>query len=193
MDRGPGARRAEAGGVTGAAVEVDVVVEDARWHDLERLAAIAVPAALEAAGLGGPREVVVLGCDDARIAALNAEFRGKSAPTNVLSWPSAPRDQDEATQDEALGDVAIAFDTCAREAREQGKPFDAHVVHLLVHATLHLLGHDHEAEEEAARMEALEVAILGRLGFPDPYASVRDAPAGDGPGAAGRPSGSDAD
>lgn len=176
-----------------AAIEIDVIVEDDRWHDLERLAALAVPAALRDAGLTGPHEVAVLGCDDARIAALNAGFRGKDRPTNVLSFPSAGRDPDTPPGEVELGDVAIAFDTCAREAMEQGKPFDAHVVHLLVHATLHLLGHDHGDDAAAGRMEALEVAILRRLGFPDPYGSDRDDAVGDMADAAGRPAGSDAE
>ncbi|MEM7487813.1 MAG: rRNA maturation RNase YbeY [Pseudomonadota bacterium] len=148
---------------------VDVVVEDARWSDLERLASIAVPAAL------GPLEgceVVILGCDDARIAALNGDFRGKSQPTNVLSWPSKMRDPEMPPGDPELGDIAIAYETCAREAAEQGKAFDAHVVHLLVHAVLHLLGHDHEAEAEAIRMEDTERRIVTALGFPDPYADA---------------------
>ncbi|CTQ33867.1 rRNA maturation RNase YbeY [Jannaschia rubra] len=151
-------------------MSVEIVLEDARWTALDRLAQVAVPAAL--AHLPAGWEVVVMGCDDARIADLNAGFRGKAQPTNVLSWPSEDRDPDLPPRDMELGDIAISFDTCAREAAEQGKAFDAHVIHLLVHATLHLLGHDHLDDGEAARMEQLEVAILGRLGFPDPYASA---------------------
>ncbi|CUH08793.1 Endoribonuclease YbeY [Jannaschia seosinensis] len=147
---------------------IDTVIEDDRWSDLERLAGIAVPAALE--GLSGC-EVVVLGCDDARIAELNADFRGKARPTNVLSWPSAEREPGGRPDGEELGDIAIAYETCAREAAEQGKTFEAHVIHLLIHATLHLLGHDHEEPEEAERMEATEVELVKALGFPDPYAS----------------------
>jgi probable rRNA maturation factor len=163
--------------VTGLAHEIDVVVEDARWSDLERLCAIAIPAALADAGVGGACEVVVMGCDDARIAALNGDFRGKAKPTNVLSWPSEERGA--ATPGgppippgplPELGDIAIAWETCAREAEEQDKPFDAHVTHLLIHATLHLLGYDHETEEDAALMERAETRILAGLGLPDPYA-----------------------
>ncbi|MGB3408645.1 MAG: rRNA maturation RNase YbeY [Jannaschia sp.] len=156
---------------------VDVVLEDARWSDLDRLAAAAVPAALAGADVGLDWEVVVMGCDDARIALLNADFRGKPSPTNVLSWPSqnraptvpgqAPGRPDPDTPD--LGDIAIAYETCLREAEEQGKTFDAHVTHLLVHATLHLLGYDHETEADAVRMESLEVRIVTALGLPDPY------------------------
>ena len=134
----------------------DVIVEDARWIDLERLAQIAIPAALRGSDLTGDFEVAVMGCDDTRIAALNADFPGK------------------VPDDPELGDIAIAFDTCRQEAAEQDKPFEAHVIHLLIHATLHLLGHDHQTDAEAARMEALEVKILAGLGFPDPYASGRE-------------------
>ena len=154
---------------------IDIVIEDERWTELERLAWIAVPAALE--GLSGC-EVVVMGCDDVRIAALNADFRGKARPTNVLSWPSAARHPDDAPGGVELGDIAIAWETCAREAPEQGKTFAAHVVHLLIHATLHLLGHDHETSTEAERMEATEVRLMRGLGFPDPYASDNVQPAG---------------
>ncbi len=147
---------------------VDVVIEDTRWTILDALANAAIPAAL--AGLDPGWEVVVLGCDDARIAELNTEFRGKPMPTNVLSWPSEDRHPDVAPNDLELGDIAIAYDTCLREAAEQGKSFEAHVTHLLVHATLHLLGHDHIDDEGATRMEALEIQILRTLGFPDPYA-----------------------
>ena len=177
--------------MTDPRLAAEVVVEDDRWHDLDRLAAIAIPAALRGAGLEGPHEVAVLGCDDARIAALNEGFRGRAAATNVLSWPSAARDPEVPTRDVELGDVAIAFDTCAEEARAQGKPLDSHVVHLLVHATLHLIGHDHEDDAAAARMEALEAAILAGLGFPDPYASDTAPPAGPGAGVTRRPAGSD--
>lgn len=156
-----------------------MILEDDRWSDLDRLAAVAVPAALDGAGVGTGWEVAVMGCDDARIAALNADFRGKARPTNVLSWPSDERGADTPggpplapdPHDPELGDIAIAYDTCAREAAEQNKPFDAHVIHLLVHATLHLLGYDHQTEADAMRMESLEVRIVTALGLPDPYAT----------------------
>ncbi len=155
---------------------VDVVIEDARWRDagLEPLAARAADATLRHLGLGAP-EIVVMGCDDARIAELNADFRGKPQPTNVLSWPSAdppprlpgavpaPPDADE------LGDIAISYDTCLREAGAQGKPMAHHVSHLLVHAILHLAGYDHENDADADTMEDAERAILATLAIPDPY------------------------
>lgn len=157
-------------------VNVDVLVEDPRWSMLDRLASPAVSAALAGAGLSGQYEVAILGCTDDRIATLNADFRGKPRPTNVLSWPSEERGAEvpggEPLTPEAaeLGDIAIAFETCAREAEQQNKPFEAHVTHLIVHGVLHLLGYDHEIEADADRMEALEKRILSELGLPDPYA-----------------------
>lgn len=158
-------------------MSVDVILEDDRWSDLQRLADIAIPAALTGADVGEGWEVAVLGCDDARIAALNTDFRGKEKPTNVLSWPSDERAAEEEgdrpqapdPSDPELGDIAISYDTCAREAAAQGKDFDAHVIHLLVHATLHLLGYDHETDGDASLMEGLEVRIVTGLGLPDPY------------------------
>lgn len=155
---------------------VDTVIEDDRWGEagLEALAERAARAALDWHGIGAA-EVVVLGCDDARIAALNADFRGKPRATNVLSWPSqdaaprAPGDRPDLPQSDELGDIAIAYDTCRAEARLQGKPFDHHVTHLLVHAVLHLLGYDHENDPDAETMEATERSILQTLQIPDPY------------------------
>ena len=158
-------------------IDIDVVAEDPRWEaaDLDSLARRAVGAALAHLGVGGPREVVVLGCDDARIAGLNEDFRGKARPTNVLSWPSAdrapaPGERPDAPDDVELGDIAIAWDTCAAEAQAAAIPLGRHVTHLLVHATLHLLGYDHETDADADLMERTETAILGTLGEPDPYA-----------------------
>ncbi len=115
----------------------------------------------------GDAEVSVLFADDAFVRGLNARWRGLDKPTNVLSFPAAapgvpgPR---------PLGDIVLAFETVAREAREEGKPFDHHAAHLLVHGFLHLLGYDHETDAAAAVMEAREVRILETLDIPDPYA-----------------------
>jgi probable rRNA maturation factor len=163
---------------------VETVIEDARWEafGLSTLAERAGRAVL--AGVGLPPEgfaISLMGCDDARIAILNADFRGKPQPTNVLSWPSVERgaefagdapDQPEpgpSDDPEPLGDIAIAFETCEREAAEQGKPMTDHVTHLIVHGALHLLGYDHVEDEDAVIMEALEVRILASLGVSDPY------------------------
>lgn len=156
-------------------ISTDCVIEDDRWESLglDALAARAVEATLSWHGIGG--EVVVMGCDDARIASLNADFRGKPRATNVLSWPSvehqphAPGARPELPDAEELGDIAIAYDTCLAEAEAQGKPVPDHVTHLLVHATLHLLGYDHEDDADAETMEAAERSILSRLNIPDPY------------------------
>lgn len=163
-----------------AAPGVETLVEDPRWADADLPGRAARAAAATLAHLGldpAAWEIAVLGCDDARIAELNATFRAKPRPTNVLSWPSedraparpgaAPAAPDPA--DPELGDLALAFDTCAREAAAAGKPLGDHATHLIVHGILHLLGHDHETEADAARMERLEVEILGKLGLPDPY------------------------
>ena len=164
---------------------VDIIIEDERWQDLlPALAETAAQAVLTDQGLDPAAfEVSLLGCDDARIAVLNAEFRGKPAPTNVLSWPAqdlAP-EAEGARPDlpepflpderESLGDIAIAWETCAREAEEQGKSLHDHVLHLIVHGVLHLLGYDHIREGDAALMEGTEVRVLDRMGISDPYES----------------------
>ncbi|QFQ88145.1 rRNA maturation RNase YbeY [Paracoccus kondratievae] len=155
---------------------VDIVIEDDRWEDagLPAMAERAARAVGEWLELG-EFQIVVMGCDDARIAALNAEFRGKPKPTNVLSWPAiefeprAPGTRPELPEAEELGDIAISYDTCLREAKAQGKPFEHHATHLLVHAILHLAGYDHIDDEDAETMEDAERSILGKLGIPDPY------------------------
>lgn len=163
---------------------VDIVIEDDRWEafGLEALSERAVRAALVALGLGDEGfQIVVMGCDDARIATLNADFRGKPTPTNVLSWPADDLSPDapgempllpeagDADDPEPLGDIALAWETCAREAVEQEKPMADHVTHLVVHGLLHCLGYDHIDDADAAVMEGCEVRILASLGLSDPY------------------------
>lgn len=157
-----------------AAVDLDVIVEDPRWSDalagLSELADIAVSAALEGAEESGSVELSVVLADDATVQTLNRDYRGKDAPTNVLSF--AVRDSGQPLPDgmaEPLGDLILAYETMVWEAAEQGKPLRDHFCHLLVHGVLHLLGYDHEEDAEAAEMERLEVEILARLGVPDPY------------------------
>ena len=108
--------------------------------------------------------VTVLLTDDASIRDLNARFRGKDQPTNVLSFP-APE-----TAAPHLGDIALAYGVCAREAEAQGKSLQHHLMHLTAHGVLHLLGYDHETDAEAEEMEGMERAILATLGVSDPYA-----------------------
>ena len=164
---------------------IDVLIEDARWDDvkLTRLCNRAFGLVFAEHGISGKGyEVSVLACDDARIAELNAEFRGKLAPTNVLSWPAhelaplsagdapgAPPDIRANPMDAELGDIAISYDTCQREAVAGGLVFEDHLMHLLIHSCLHLLGYDHETDADAARMEGLETKYLETLGIADPY------------------------
>ena len=162
----------------------DCVIEDARWAavGLEPLALRAVQATLAALGLPETGfTLAVMGCDDARIATLNAEFRGKPTPTNVLSWPvedlSPDAEGDEPflpsegdpEDPESLGDIALSYETCLQEATEADKPMADHVTHLVIHGLLHCVGYDHINDGDAARMEGLEVRILASLGLPDPY------------------------
>lgn len=163
---------------------IDILIEDARWRaaGLEALAERAARATLAHLGLDtDAAEIALLACDDARIATLNTEFRNKPQPTNVLSWPSEDRGAEEpgahpaAPRDMELGDIAISYDTCAREAAEMGLAIADHITHLIVHGILHLLGYDHIRDRDATLMEGLETVILGKLGIADPY---RDSEAG---------------
>jgi probable rRNA maturation factor len=153
---------------------VGVVIEDPRWADagLEAIAERAGRAALAAAGRDPDRhEISLLGCGDARIAELNASFRDRAAPTNVLSWPAFEADIPEPDGEEPLflGDIALAYDTCRAEAEAAGIGLGDHTAHLVVHGVLHLLGLDHVAEDEAEAMEALETNILASMGIANPY------------------------
>ena len=107
---------------------------------------------------------------DSAIRALNRTWRGKDVPTNVLSFPSRQL-RAKRQRPAHLGDIVIAFETVAREAKAERKPFRHHLAHLAVHGYLHLLGHDHETDREAHKMERLERKILARLAIPDPYAT----------------------
>ena len=141
--------------------DVEFVVESELWADSEERLATALRCAAEIEKSRG--EVSVFLADDGALQLLNRDWRGKDCPTNVLSFPAAKNEAG------LLGDIALAAETVAREAAEQGKSFEAHATHLIVHGFLHLLGYDHEVEEEAAAMEERERAILAALGLPDPY------------------------
>jgi probable rRNA maturation factor len=149
---------------------IEVEIEGPDWAaalpDAEALAARAAEAALAGAGRTG--DVVVLLTGDAEIAELNGHYRGKPGPTNVLSFPSPESARPH------LGDVAVAHGVTAREAAEQGKTLADHLMHLVAHGVLHLVGYDHEDEGEAEAMEALERRVLAGLGAPDPYAPGAD-------------------
>ncbi len=109
--------------------------------------------------------VAILLTDDEAVADLNAEYRRKAGPTNVLSFPAAQNPEG------FLGDLALAFGVCAREADQQNKSLADHLQHLVAHGVLHLVGYDHMNEDEAADMEGLERRILAGLGVADPYAA----------------------
>jgi|SRR6185437_14614153 len=143
-----------------------VVVDDPGWRKfrglvprLERAAA----AAAKAAGFRGRTSMTVLLSSDRRLKTLNRDFRGKDKPTNVLSFPASPN------KDKYRGDVALALGVTRREAKASGKRVVDHAAHLVAHGVLHLAGHDHVRARDAKVMEALEVAILERLGIANPY------------------------
>lgn len=156
----------------GAQVAIDLMVEAGDWPgeaELDEMVRHAVDAALAECGARGESELSIVFTDDAHIQALNADWRKKDKPTNVLSFPAFPTVVGGLLPP-MLGDIVLASETVAREAGDEGKPLAHHVSHLVVHGLLHLLGHDHEAEDEAEAMEALERAALARLAIPDPYA-----------------------
>jgi probable rRNA maturation factor len=167
----PASPRTMAQGLT-----VDILMESPQWEaqpgaEETVRRAIARAAAIEGTAAPGA-QVSVLLCDDAVIAALNARWRRRDEPTNVLSFPAPPAAVPAAPAH--LGDIAIACETVTREAQEQEQPVAEHLAHLAVHGFLHLLGYDHGTDGEAERMERLEREILATLGIPDPYAR-RDA------------------
>ncbi|MEN3385309.1 MAG: putative rRNA maturation factor [Hyphomicrobiales bacterium] len=150
-----------------AADNIDVIVESAQWDalpDAQAVARNAIAQALAALNGRADAELAVLLTDDAAVRRLNATWRGLDKPTNVLSFPAA-----EAPEPHHLGDIAIAFETTAREAKDEGKPLADHLAHLAVHGFLHLVGYDHESDADAETMEQLERDILARLNVPDPY------------------------
>lgn len=173
---GPSGRRAAA--AAGARLTIDVVMGDPPWRTLGALdpqvviAAVAgVLAAHAALPAAETTATVALSCD-AEVRGLNKSWRGLDKATNVLSFPSAQAPQGAAGAADArfLGDIILAEETLAREAEEMGIAVADHFRHLVLHGLLHLLGHDHEQEGEAAEMEGLETRILASLGVADPYA-----------------------
>ena len=146
-------------------IRFDLIVEDDSWAalgDLEALCTKALGAACKVAPVDAGHVALLLADDDA-LRALNRDFRGKDKPTDVLSFPSLPMDRP------FLGDIALAYGVSASDAGIQGKALADHLVHLLIHAYLHLIGFDHETDEDAAEMEALEIKALASLGIANPY------------------------
>ena len=153
--------------------EVLVVADD--WQaepDAEAVIHRAIAAAAQFVNADiGEAELAVMLTDDSGIRTLNNNWRGIDKPTNVLSFPalppSGPSGPDDAPR--MLGDIAIAYQTMRREADDEQKPFDHHLSHLAIHGFLHLIGYDHEQDDDAETMEALEQEILAQLGIADPY------------------------
>ena len=155
-------------------IEIDVAVEAGAWADesaLQALAEQAVKAVVARLGLAdAASELSIVFTDDSSIQTLNAEWRDKDKPTNVLSFPAfeiKPGD----TPGPMLGDIVIAHETVKSEAELEGKSFDDHLRHLIVHGFLHLLGYDHEKDTDAEEMEAVERVILADMGVSDPYSA----------------------
>lgn len=150
-------------------IQIDLRIEDDQWRaltDIEALCLRAVEAGAAGAGLGDTAALDVLLTDDAALAALNAQWRSKKGPTDVLSFPA------DANPEAFLGDIAIAYGVCACDAAASQISIEAHLSHLLIHGFLHLLGHDHSANDEAERMEALECDALASLGIANPYSRI---------------------
>ena len=152
--------------------------EDHQWPgttDWQNLFDRAVGAAMAEAGLVlANAEIAVRLTDDAEVHALNRDYRGKDKPTNVLSFPQyAPEEiaglAASADPEILLGDIVLALETCQREAAEKGISLADHAAHLIVHGTLHLLGHDHGEDSAAEAMETLEVKALASMGIANPY------------------------
>jgi probable rRNA maturation factor len=153
-----------------AACKLDVLVEAAQWNEHRGLKPLLRRAvAVAAAELStSAAELAIVLTDDSAVRQLNRKWRGIDAPTNVLSFPvEAPAGVPDASP--LLGDVVLGYQTVAREARRDRKPFAHHVAHLAVHGFLHLCGYDHETVGDAETMEQLERDILRRLAIPDPY------------------------
>ncbi|MEJ8572725.1 rRNA maturation RNase YbeY [Microbaculum marinum] len=157
-----------------APLRIELVEEAGDWHRFDPAARIAaVSAALPRFVEEASGEVTLVLADDALVCDLNRRFRGKDRPTNVLSFPAGDAvPAGHLPINTHLGDVVLAAETLAREAEAENKTHGDHFSHLVVHGILHLMGYDHETDEQAAAMESLETAILADLGIADPYADA---------------------
>jgi probable rRNA maturation factor len=152
---------------------LDIRATSALWRTLPRARALAratITACIAESNFADWARIDVSLCltDDDEVQALNARWRGIDKPTNVLSFPSSLVDQFGETR--MVGDIALAYETVAREAQEEGASLADHYCHLVAHGFLHLIGYDHQTDEEAGRMEGLERRVLAKLGIGDPYA-----------------------
>jgi probable rRNA maturation factor len=179
-EAGAGRKRSSGSMATFALPITEVLVVAECWQsepDAEAVIQRAVATAAETVDSGlnadlGEAELAVMLTDDSGIRTLNNNWRGIDKPTNVLSFPALPPTGGGGPDDapRMLGDIAIAYQTTRAEADDEQKPFDHHLSHLAVHGFLHLIGYDHEKDDDAEAMEALETEILAQLGIPDPYA-----------------------
>lgn len=147
-------------------INLSLVVADRRWYRLRRQLELQIGRAYKAVGQFTKTKdfsVTVMLADDAQVKILNKQFRGKNKPTNVLSFPNLAGSFDGG------GDMILAYETVAKEAKQQGKIVLVHAVHLVVHGFLHLLGYDHETDQDADKMEGLEIQIMQQLGYANPY------------------------
>jgi probable rRNA maturation factor len=156
-----------------AKLKIDVLVDSDRWKEPAKARAAvrrAIGQAAATVSTTGTELAIVL-TDDSAIRQLNRLWRGIDAPTNVLSFPSKrpPRTKQGADEPPHLGDIVLAYETIAREASAEHRPFAHHVAHLAVHGFLHLLGYDHDKDADAETMEQTERKVLRRLHIPDPY------------------------
>ena len=149
-----------------APIRIETVVEAGDWAGILEDGDVAALALATARATGAAGEAALALGDDAMLARLNGAYRGTEAPTNVLSFPAG------GDADGFLGDIALARETLAREAADQGKALRDHAVHLAVHGLLHLIGYDHETEDAARAMEDQERRILDSLGIADPYVGL---------------------
>lgn len=161
---------------------IEFLIEDETWRDtapwFRERALRAAELTLAQAGLSPMNsEISVLLASDARLAELNAEFRDKTGPTNILSWPTdtaTPAEAPHRPADGFLGDLALARETVESEAAAQHIPLEDHLSHLIAHGVLHLLGYDHQTDADAEAMEMLERRALAAMGIPDPYLDRSD-------------------
>ena len=147
--------------------KIDVLVESSLWTEPGMVKALLRRAIKEAAATVSTNaaELAIVLTNDSAIRALNRDWRGTDAATNVLSFPS----RHIGGKSPLIGDIVLAYETVVREARDEGKPFAHHVAHLTVHGFLHLCGYDHQRSKDADEMEELERKILRQLAIPDPY------------------------
>lgn len=165
---------AEDGSSAEPILNVEFAVFDPCWarvKDLELLATRSALCAFEHAAQAqfGAAELSVVFSNDEKIQDLNATYRGKATPTNVLSFAAETSDISVPGEAFLLGDVVLSFETIRRESDAQGKIFENHLCHLIIHGVLHLLGYDHDSDAGAEKMEALEIIALAHLGVPNPY------------------------